>query len=70
MNVRVELQWSDSDPSIRLSEADDGLVAYVDPRLSQSQVQSACSEFDQDGDLVWQRWQEAVGLSGQGDPAR
>lgn len=70
MNVRVELQWSDSDPSIRLSEADDGLVAFIDPRLSQCQVQAACLEFEQAGDLVWQRWQEAVGLSEQGDPAR
>lgn len=70
MSVRVELQWSEGEPSMSVSDGPDGLIARIDPRLSESQVRAACAELDGSGDAVYDRWQQTVGLSAEGGLAR
>ena len=70
MDVRVELRWFDGEPTLAIEDGPDGLVALVDPRLSEQQVNAACAELDGVGDAVFQQWQALVGLSREGGPAR
>ena len=46
-----------------VTSIDDGIVASIDPRLSQHQVKAACDALDSHGSEVYAAWQRAVGLS-------
>lgn len=63
MNVSVHLRWSEGDPSMDVTSIDGGIVAIIDPRLSQHQVKAACDALDSHGAEVYAAWQRAVGLS-------
>ena len=63
MQVDVELAWSEGDPVMSVSETDRGFHVLVDVRLSESQVEQACTELGAMGDEVCAAWRERVGLS-------
>lgn len=63
MNVQVDLEYSDGDPSLSVTESDDGVRAVIDVRLSEAQVDRACATLGDVGDAVALAWRERMGLS-------
>ena len=70
MVVHVQLRWSEGEARLDVVDGPDGLVALVDPRLSQHQVEAVCSELADGGETLVEQWRGLVGLSPEGGPAR
>jgi hypothetical protein len=65
MNIDLRLEWFDDEPQIQVTRHPEGLEVLVDPRLSHDQVRAACEEIDGAGELVLQRWEQTVGVTGE-----
>lgn len=63
-NVDVRLEWMD-EPGVNVSLREGTLEVVACPSLSQEQVRAACVELDGYGDVVYEGWQRAVGLTGE-----
>ena len=63
MAVKVDLEWSEGDPCMSVTESENGIHAMVDVRLSQAQVELACAELGDAGPAVLGAWRARVGLA-------
>lgn len=63
VKVQVDLQWSDGEPMLSVTENAHGLYVVADVRLSEPQVERACADLGDIGPAVAVAWRGRVGLT-------
>lgn len=63
VDVFVELEWSDGEPILSVTEGAGGLHVVADVRLSEAQVEHACADLGDFGPAVAGAWRGRIGLT-------